>query len=311
MARESLKNFATSALSGAITSGSTTINLTTSSGSSFPSTGSFVIVIDTELILIASRSGDSLTVASSGRGWDGTTAAAHSSAATVQLPICAYNLNHIWANIPDTFVPDVPPVQTPLSTSGVPSGSASAYDNEFESQGSWTLFPTSLPSGATFNVGTSVKSHLVMGRGTGTDNTLYTAYVAFAPGATPWTATCKIMGGMNSINLGGQIVETHLLVSDLSNPSGTVDPGNAMRIDVPINAAVTSGAITGNRTVRPAKNVSGVFSVIAPNIVVPFSGPLYLRMNNDGAGRYQLFFSTDGLAYVLLVDQTFNFTIAS
>src|SRR5256885_3732978 len=130
--REQLKNFATSALSGAITSGSTSIGLTGGSGSNFPSTGNFVIVIDTELILIASRSSDTLTVASGGRGYDGTTAAAHNNATTVQLPVCAYNINHIWSNLADTFNPQVPPAQYPLSASGVPTGSASAYDNEFE-----------------------------------------------------------------------------------------------------------------------------------------------------------------------------------
>jgi hypothetical protein len=310
MAREQLKNFATSALSGSITSSSTTINLTGGTGSSFPAVGNFVIVIDTELILIASRATDALTVAASGRGWDGSTAAAHSSAATVQLPVCAYNINHIWSNLADTFLPDVPPAQTPLSSSGVPSGSPSAFDNEFESQGSWTLFPTSLPTGATFNAGTTVKSHLLMARGSSSDNTLYTAYVAFAPGATAWTATCKMSDSMNSINLGGQIVEFHFLVTDQSNPTGTSDPGNAMRIDVTHTATVTSGSITGVRQVRPAKDVSNAFSTIAPSITVPWTTPLYLRMNNDGAGRFQLFFG-DGITYTLLVDQTFSFTIAA
>lgn len=307
MARENYKDFATSALAGNITSGASSLSVTGGSGASFP-TANFIIVVDTELMFITSRATDTFTIGT--RGWDGTTAASHNLGATVQLSVCAYNFWHLWANVPDTFVPDVPPVQTPLSGVGVPSGSASAYDNEFESAGGWTLFPSSLPTGATFNAGTSVKSHLVMARGSSNDNTLYTAYIAFAPGATAWTATCKISDSMNTINVGSQTVEAHFLVSDQANPSGSPDPGNAMRIDITRTATVTSGNITGVRKVRPAKDTANVFSAISPNIDVPWDAPVYLRMNNDGAGRYQLFVG-DGIAYNLIVDTTFSFTIAS
>lgn len=305
--RENFINFGTSALASSITNTATSLSVTAGSGSSFPTTN-FVVCIDTELLFISSRSSDTFTIAT--RGGDGTTAAAHNSATTVQLSVCAYNMNHIWSNVADTFNPDVPPIQRSISATGVPNGSASSYDNEFESLGSWTLYPTSLPTGATFDVGASVASHLTLKRGTSNDNTLYTAYVPFVPGSSAWTATCKMSDSSNTINLGSQSVEFHFLVTDQGNPTGTADPGNSMRIDVVLNATVTSNVITGNRSVRPSRDVSSVWNAITPSIVVPWPVPLYLRMNNDGAGRFQLFFG-DGITYSLLVDTTFSFTAAA
>ncbi len=309
MGREQFQNFATTALASSITSSSTSISLTSGSGSSFPSSGPFVIVIDTELILIASRSTDTLTVASGGRGYDGTTAASHNSGTTVQLPVCAYNMNHLWQNVPDTFNPMVPPAQSPLSATGVPSGSADSHDNEMEAQGSWVLNPTSLPTGAVFDVGVTNRSHLTFKRGTGTDNTFYSAYTAFSPGSTAWTATCKMSDGFNVPANGSQTAEFHFFASDSSTPTVS-DPGNAIRLDVIAAMTVTSGTVSSSRLVRPSKDVAGVWNSFNSSIIVAWGVPLYLRMNNDGAGRWQLFVG-DGITYTLLVDQTFSFTVAT
>jgi len=305
--RESFKNFGTSALASAITSGATSLSVTGGSGSSFP-TSNFVIVIDTENILIASRATDTLTVASGGRGFDGTGAAAHNQAATVQLSVCSYNFNHLWANVADTFNPDVPPVQYPLSASGVPTGSADSRDNEFESVGSWTLFPSSLPTGAVFSAGDPIGSNLVFKRGTGTDNSLYVAYKAFSPGSSAWTATCKMSDAFNVPANSSQNTEFRFFASDMSTPT-TSDPGNAMRIDVIASMANSGNVVTGTRKVRCSKdtNSSWAARMACP---VSFGQPLYLRMNNDGAGRWQLFFG-DGVTYTLLVDETFSVTVAS
>lgn len=51
----------------------------------FPTAGSFVIQIDNEKILIASRSSNTLTVAAGGRGYQSTVAAVHTHASTVSL----------------------------------------------------------------------------------------------------------------------------------------------------------------------------------------------------------------------------------
>lgn len=312
MAREQFKNFATSTLASSITSSSTSIALTAGSGSSFPSSGNFVIVIDTELILIASRSTDTLTVASGGRGYDGTTAASHNAAATVQLPICAYNQNHIWANLADTFNPLVPPTQTPLSSSGVPTGSASAYDNEMESQGSWVLNPTSLPSGATFDIGVTTRSHLTFARGTTSDTTLYAAYIGFSPGSsTPLTATCKISDAVNIALNVNNTVETHFFISDQATPTASADAGNAIRCDVQMNAAFSGSTWSGTRTVRTIKDTSGSGAVVNPPVTVSYGLPLYLRINYDGAGKWRTFFG-DGITYTLLGEvSSFSFSPAS
>jgi hypothetical protein len=66
MVRENYKDFATSALAGNITSGATSLSVTGGSGGSFPSTN-FVIVVDTELMFITSRTTDTFTIGT--RGW--------------------------------------------------------------------------------------------------------------------------------------------------------------------------------------------------------------------------------------------------
>lgn len=69
-------------LNADISSSVLTIVLSNGQGANFPS-ATFTITIDEEIILIDSRSTDTLTVNASGRGYDSTTAAAHAAAATV------------------------------------------------------------------------------------------------------------------------------------------------------------------------------------------------------------------------------------
>lgn len=304
MVRESVKNFATSALSGAITASSTTIGLTGGSGGNFPSVGPFVIGIDTELILIASRATDTLTVASGGRGFDGTTAASHNLATTVQLPICAYNIDHIWANLADTFNPAVPPIQMPLSASGVPTGSAGTADNEMETQGSWTINPSGggIPGDATWNIGTTVPSNALLSRGA-TDSNLYTAYASFTPGSsTQFTVTCKVSTCLNMIQQGVQESDFHLFVSDQSTPSSGASVGNMMKLIIADTSTIVSGTLSTNaRTLRAVKVVTGTATSLNSQMVVPYGLPLYLRINYDGAGKWRTFFG-DGISYSLISD---------
>lgn len=100
---------AAAAVSGTLSSGATTINLS-STPSGWPSgTGSdtFVVVIDRglateEKVLIESISGAVLTVASGGRGYDGTTAQSHSASAAVELCLDAVWLQEINEHYNDT-----------------------------------------------------------------------------------------------------------------------------------------------------------------------------------------------------------------
>lgn len=77
--REVFANNAADTLSAAITSTSAT-TLTVNSASSFPSTGSFRVLVDTELMLVTGISGTTFTVV---RGIEGTTAATHANSAPI------------------------------------------------------------------------------------------------------------------------------------------------------------------------------------------------------------------------------------
>ncbi|RMH67398.1 MAG: hypothetical protein D6683_17900, partial [Actinomyces sp.] len=91
-----------------ITSSSTT--LTVADGSTFPTgaVGPFVIDIDAgtasyEKLLVTSRTGNTLTLASSAdRGFDGTTATAHTANAKVRHVLAAVDLDEVNAHAFDT-----------------------------------------------------------------------------------------------------------------------------------------------------------------------------------------------------------------
>jgi hypothetical protein len=76
--RELFKNDSQSNLNGTVLSGDSTITVV--DGSAFPVVGFFRVLVDDELMLCTGVSGNTLSVA---RGLEGTTAAGHSSGATV------------------------------------------------------------------------------------------------------------------------------------------------------------------------------------------------------------------------------------
>lgn len=88
----------------------TATSFTVADGTGYPTGGAegdFVITIDVgraseEKILCSTRSGNSFTVATSGRGWDGTTAAAHDSQAPVQHTYSATDAREANAHVNDT-----------------------------------------------------------------------------------------------------------------------------------------------------------------------------------------------------------------
>jgi hypothetical protein len=97
--REQLTNNASTTLNGSIISSDTSITATT--GSVFPSTGNFRLKIEDEIIVCTARSGNTLTVT---RGAEGTTAASHSSGASIAHILTAagfarwaQNSNALWA----------------------------------------------------------------------------------------------------------------------------------------------------------------------------------------------------------------------
>ncbi|GAC1356050.1 MAG: hypothetical protein NVSMB4_16940 [Acidimicrobiales bacterium] len=91
-------------LSGGITSGATSLTVAAGGGSSYPDAtlGPFVITLNLsgtteEKILVGARTGD--TFSSLTRGYDGTTAAAHSAGETVRHTISAVDLDEANAHV--------------------------------------------------------------------------------------------------------------------------------------------------------------------------------------------------------------------
>lgn len=78
--REILQNNTSDSLSASCLSTDTTISVTT--GSKFPATGQFRILVESEIMLVTARSTNTLTVV---RGQEGTTAAAHGSGLAVTM----------------------------------------------------------------------------------------------------------------------------------------------------------------------------------------------------------------------------------
>ena len=88
MSRELLANNASTTLSTAVTS-TTTTSLSVTSAVSFPATGIFRVLIDSEIMQVTAVSGTSWTVI---RGVENTAASTHSSGATVAQILTAAGL---------------------------------------------------------------------------------------------------------------------------------------------------------------------------------------------------------------------------
>jgi hypothetical protein len=133
---------ASATISGSMTSGSPAPGATfsISSGSGWP-TGAHVAVIDRgeateEKVFISGRSGTTLTVGASGRGYDGTAAAAHSAGATIQHILDAETLQDIVDILNQTGAAEDPFPQYLLETAHtkaahVSLGLAASDDSRF------------------------------------------------------------------------------------------------------------------------------------------------------------------------------------
>lgn len=94
-------------ITGDITATST--NITVADGTGYPTgvDGPFAVAFELgvaaeEKVLIASRSGNTLTVATGGRGFDGTTAADHRAGSTVDHVLTAIDIREANAHVNDT-----------------------------------------------------------------------------------------------------------------------------------------------------------------------------------------------------------------
>ena len=298
MANEQTTNFATSTLTSSLSTTALSFTVTAGQGALFPSSN-FLVTIDGEVLLISVRSTDTFTVAATGRGFDGTVADLHSVGATVQQTTVAYTLNRLWQNLPDTYHPDIPPIQVALNTSGVPSGSASTYDNEFEKVGGWTLTPTPASPGL-FTVGTSMRSHLLF-KAPG-DNKTYTAYEPFTPGTTPFTAVMKLSDAVNLPIIGASTtIRTYFFVSDQTNPASPGTSSNFFYIRLDSSAKWKGQGFT-LRTIQGATTSAGTFSMFGTLLQLGTCYPVYLRITYDNT-TWSAWYG-DGWTYNLLSTTT-------
>lgn len=84
---EQLQNFGTTTLNEALDDSETGVDVT--DGSVFPSSGTFRVNCEDELMIVTSRSGNTLTVT---RGGEGTSAAAHDNGTAIQMVLTAAGL---------------------------------------------------------------------------------------------------------------------------------------------------------------------------------------------------------------------------
>jgi hypothetical protein len=177
MAREQLVNNAITSLPGAITGEQTSI--TVSDASAFPTSGNFIIIIDDEIILVKSVSGNTFTLCV--RGYEDTSNVSHSSGATVAHVVTAGSLErYIRGSVPFFDDANIPLVNHMEDSNGA---ILDASDFTAINQGSSTLTDYSsggvclyVPSASTNNV---------------------RLYVRNAP-STPYTVTAMARGFLPS-----------------------------------------------------------------------------------------------------------------
>ena len=109
-------NRATTTLASTITADATSLSVASGAGALFPSSGTFHITIDSEILACTSRSSDTLTVT---RAQESTSAAEHLAAATITLNVTAKALSDIHTAV--NALEDVFPIS--LTDGGVLLGS--------------------------------------------------------------------------------------------------------------------------------------------------------------------------------------------
>lgn len=301
MAKENVTNFATTTLNGGITAVATSFAVQTGGGATFPTVGTtnpqgFIVAIDSELILCSARSGDTFTVATGGRGYEGTAAATHANAATVTHSPTAGMLNHLWSNTADSLNANVPPYAR--------GGSApSTWDDEFESQaGAWQFNPgMSGGDSLDFNV---AKSCMRFRRADFSNNS-YVVYKPFVPGGPALTAMCRMSHGARLFALSGPSwyatpLEVSFFVSDQTTPSAT-DTGNMARIDHNLGGynwpILNAGGSAGPLVSTPIIKATVLNNNVPQNIsFMPGQGVQYYRIDYDGNGNWYFWYG-DGLTW--------------
>lgn len=285
---EQFSNLGSTTLAAAISSSN--VSLTVSSASNFSSSGNFRILIDNELIEVTAVSGTTFTVT---RGIEGTTAASHSTGATVTQVLTAGGLNQTFG---DRF--QVGAIAS-LPAAGVAGRIYRASDDAytlFDNGSAWLAYGPTFPltppvwtgyswtnqGSATLTQKTN-GSTLFSGGWQNGDN--LRMYLKAYP-STPFTYTIGILSTIFAFNT--------------NNRCGLIlyDSGSGKSVDLALFAAQTAPQIILGKW----NSLSSYNSNYTPwsgfsQLALPMSSAmLFLRFNDDGTYR-NWYISLDNLTY--------------
>ncbi len=277
--------------------------------------GQFTVQIDSELIVCQqSTTANTLTVLQ--RGAEGTTAASHASGSYVQQFLTAGLFNHLWANVPDRFNPNVPY----NATLGI---NPSAIDDEMEYNSTATnyvLYP--VDNGAALDV--SSWSYLVFNR-QGNSTSTYYLYrnVNFASIAPPFTVTTALHVGTNATisTYGANSLTPQSLwffLCDQTNPTALFGGGDRVLVGLvndpnyAIQTTTGNQAYNGNPLTPTSWFVPTIQAQVAVNSVLPATpsviladpGVRYLRIKVDASSNATISVSLEGIAWHLILAST-------
>lgn len=123
-------------LASGISAAATTITLS-QHGSRYPSENFTVTISDQdatpnqEVVLISSRSGNTLTVATNGRGWDGTTATAFDAGDAIECTVVAADMDRLWRSTTSPSINDYSSTATDYTAGGSDGTLYTLHDKTF------------------------------------------------------------------------------------------------------------------------------------------------------------------------------------
>lgn len=219
---------ATTTITGSVaSSGGVTIGIASTTGWPDGSGGKWAIVVDPgtaseEKMLVTSRSGSNLTVASGDRGYDGTSATAHSSGATIYITLTATDLDEANSHINATSAAHAATAVSFSATGGISSTTVQAAIAELDSEKAAT---SHTQASSTITDFTEAVQDVVG---------------AMTVGGTALTATYSDAGGTVTLDVDNSGITATQLASDAVTTAKILD-GNVTyaKLEVPVFALVS------------------------------------------------------------------------
>lgn len=225
-------------------SGAVTVALTASTGWPDGSSGKFAIVVDPgtaseEKMLVTSRSGLNLTVGSGDRGYDGTSATAHSSGAAVYLTVTAVDLDEANAHINGTSASHAATAISNTPAGNIAATTVQAALNELDSEKASTSHTQASTTITDFTEAVQDVVGALIGAGTGLTVTYNDAGNTETIGITA--------GGVSATELASNAVATAKIADDaVTNAKiGSAAVGaTELASDAVTTAKIADGAVT-------------------------------------------------------------------